>query len=208
MRQGTRSFPKYGKSYTRSDIMCFKLTDVFTIQIPALPRPTLRELKKKFPWIKAIKRDTSPTKPITLGVGTVLSFQEGWSWEDCASAQKMVDMIFGVEYKKLLVPEHKILLGYQQACWLEEHKDEFPDLTAFRKSHSIDFPGLVISASRYPSLLVASGLIFPHVLSLEVEKGDGFFPCFGREGCDYEGFDWRHFEHGFYDSMCIAVAVG
>ncbi len=184
--------------------MCFKLTNVFSIQIPALPRPTLDELKNKFPWIKGIKRDTSPTKAVILSVGTVLNFYE--NYKDCYFAQKVVGMILGDEYEKLLVPEHDVLLGYQQACWLEEHKDEFPDFMAFRERHSIDFPGLVVSASRHPSFLVSSGLIFPRVLSLKVEKSDGFFPCFGRAGCDYEGFDWRHFDHGFYDTMRIAVA--
>ena len=110
-----------------------RLTDKFTLQIPALPRPTLAELREKFPWIreeKGIERDTSPTDAVTLRLGTVLCEGE--------------DLIGGTEYERRLQPKQDILLGYQQAAWLVAHQDEFPAFMALLGKIYIDFPGLVV----------------------------------------------------------------
>ena len=57
----------------------FRETRELTIQIPALPRPTLEELREQFPWIRekdGIERDTSPTHAVTFRLGTVLGLDD------------------------------------------------------------------------------------------------------------------------------------
>lgn len=106
------------------------------ISIPALPRPTLAELRKKYPWIreeKGIERDTSPIEASILQLGTVLE------------NNKNEDYIDGVEYWRRL-KSMRGLMGYQHALWLLEHQDEYPpDL--FGENISIDFPGLIVVGS-------------------------------------------------------------
>ena len=109
----------------------FRETGELTIDIPALPRPTIAKLQAKFPWIKSIERDTSPTGPVTLKLGTVLRPGE--------------ERINGDEYeRRLLTQKLDIALGYQQWNWVFEHQSEYPDLIAFLGKIYIDFPGLIV----------------------------------------------------------------
>jgi hypothetical protein len=106
-------------------------TGELTINIPALPRPTLAELQAKYNWIRSIERDSSPTEPVTLVLGTVLR-------EDETSA------ISGPEYERRLQSHHVVLLGFQHRQWLLEHQDEIPALRPLLGTVYIDFPGLVV----------------------------------------------------------------
>lgn len=120
----------------------FRDTGELTIQIPALPRPTLAELQKDWSYIKSIERDTSPTEALTLKLATVLREKE--------------NPIGGTEYELRLKPKHGILLGFQHRQWLKEHQSEFPKLMALLGKIYIDFPGLVVVRARgsrvYPYL--------------------------------------------------------
>ena len=113
----------------------FRDTGELALQIPALPRPTLAELREKFSWIRAengIERDTSPTEAVTLRLGTVLRADE--------------KSIGGEEYERRRVSLTG-LHGYQQAAWLVEHQDEFPEVMALLGKVYIDFPGLVVASA-------------------------------------------------------------
>jgi len=106
-------------------------TEKLTIKIPALPRPTLKEIQAVFPWINKIDRDTSPTEASTLQLATVLSEGELSIGDE--------------EYERRRVAMRTtIFLGYQQAVWLVEHQDEFPEFMALGGTIYIDFTGLVI----------------------------------------------------------------
>ncbi|HEX4104586.1 MAG TPA: hypothetical protein VHZ04_03915 [Candidatus Paceibacterota bacterium] len=108
----------------------FRGTGELSIKIPAQAQPSLREIQKRFSWVKKIERDNSPTKELTLKLVTVL--REG---EEC---------IDGNEYERRIAPRQDIILGYQQAVWLEEHQDEFPEFMALLGKVYIDFSGLVV----------------------------------------------------------------
>ena len=100
------------------------------IIIPALPRPTLKELQAKYTWIKKIERDTSETKSVELSLISVLKDGE--------------TSIDGKKYEKRLP---KKLLGFQHLEWLVEHQGEFPELLEQAKKENfwyIDFSGLVV----------------------------------------------------------------
>lgn len=105
-------------------------TGELTIQIPALPRPTLKDIQKKYPWVKSIERDTSPEGPVTLQLATVLRPGE--------------NVIGGTEYERRLAPSQDVSLGYQQWQWLLEHQDEYPVFMALLGKVYIDFPGIVV----------------------------------------------------------------
>ena len=106
-------------------------TGEFSIEIPALPRPTLEQLQAKYSWIKKIDRDISPTGPITLTLATVLGANENSS-------------INGKEYERRLQPSVSRLLGYQHWEWLMEHQNEYPAFMALLGKIYIDFPGIVV----------------------------------------------------------------
>ena len=108
-----------------------RTTNELVIEIPALPRPTLGELQAKYGWIKKIERDTSPTGPVTLVLGTVLPEGE-------------TNSIDGAEYERRLAPKQDVLLGFQHRQWLLEHQAEFPGLMTLLGKVYIDFPGLVV----------------------------------------------------------------
>jgi len=111
----------------------FRDTGELTIQIPALPRPTLVELRAKHSWVKAeggIERDFSPVEPVTLKLGSVLLPNE--------------ERIDGSQYEVRLTPKLNLLLGYQHAVWLVENQDKFPELMKLLGEVYIDFPGLVV----------------------------------------------------------------
>ena len=79
---------------------CFQFTDErCVIQVPALPRLTLEELKARYSWIERIERDDSPVCPVTLRLATVLKSGE--------------DSINGATYERRLVPRRSMLLGLQ-----------------------------------------------------------------------------------------------
>ena len=125
----------------------FRITNELTIEIPALPRPTLEEVQTKFVWIRSIERDTSPIDAVTLTLTTVLQSTEG--------------SISDKEYERRLAPKHDQLLGFQHAVWLVEHQDEFPDLKPLLGKIYIDFPGIVavprLSRRSFPSLYQGDG---------------------------------------------------
>lgn len=103
----------------------------FTIEIPALPRPSLEELRKQYPcWVKSIERDTSPEIPVTLTLATVLR-----------PGEKPID---GTEYERRLAPKWNTLLGIQHWQWLLAHQDEYPSLKPILGKIHIDFPGIVV----------------------------------------------------------------
>lgn len=105
-------------------------TGEFTITLPALPRPSLNELRKQYPGITSIERDTSPETPVTLNLATVLKRGER--------------SIGGTEYERRLGPKQNVLLGFQHWQWLLAHQDEFPALKALLGKVYIDFPGIVV----------------------------------------------------------------
>ncbi|TSC75555.1 MAG: hypothetical protein G01um101430_397 [Parcubacteria group bacterium Gr01-1014_30] len=110
----------------------FRETGELAIQIPALPRLKLAELREKFLWIReeeGIERDVSPTEAVTLRLGTVLRADE--------------ESLDGKEYKRRRASLTG-LHGYQQAAWFVEHQDEFPELMTLLGKIYIDFPGLVV----------------------------------------------------------------
>ena len=108
----------------------FNTIEPLSISIPALPRPTLEELQKRFSWIKSIERDTSPTEAIILNLATVLRPSD--------------DRISGKEYEARINLKLDLILGYQQALWLVEHQDEFPEFMKLLGKIYIDFSGLVV----------------------------------------------------------------
>ena len=102
------------------------------IPIPALPRPTLTELRSKFPWIReenGIERDDSPTEAVVLSLGTVLTPSE--------------KQIGGKEYEGRRLGLAGCL-GYQHGLWLVEHQDEYPAFEALLGQVYIDLTGLVV----------------------------------------------------------------
>ena len=101
-----------------------------SILIPPLPRPTLRELQKDSSRIKSIESDSSPTEAVTLNLAIVLRPSE--------------DHINGKEYEKRIAPKLNLILGYQQAAWLVEHQNEFPEFIKLLGKIYIDFSGLVV----------------------------------------------------------------
>jgi hypothetical protein len=136
----------------------FRETGELSITIPALPRPTFAELRSKHDWIRkenGIERDTSPTEAVTLKLATVLRESEG--------------SINGPEYEKRIAQKLDIILGYQQAVWLVEHQDEFPEFMALLGKVYIDFTGLVVVNA----------------------NGNRHFPYLSQDGKRwYLGWDW------------------
>src|SRR3990167_467424 len=101
-----------------------------TLLIPQLKKPTLKELKKTYPWIKSIESDTSPTQQVSL---EILNLVRG--------GEKHIPC---EEYTKRR--EGLPLLGYQQATWLVQHQDD-PELAKFKALCGkvyIDFPALTV----------------------------------------------------------------
>ena len=115
---------------------CFQFTDErCVIQVPALPRPTLEELKARYSWIERIERDDSPVCPVTLRLATVLKSGE--------------DSINGATYERRLVPRHSMLLGLQHRDWLVANQNNLPEptrtaLKALLGKIYLDFPGLIV----------------------------------------------------------------
>jgi len=106
-------------------------TGELTIEIPALPRPTLKEIQKKYSWIRSIERDTSPERPVTLKLATVLCPDQTGS-------------ISGTEYERRIAPSLDVALGYQHWQWLLEHQNAHPAFMALLGKLYIDFPGIIV----------------------------------------------------------------
>lgn len=101
------------------------------IQIPALPKPTLEELRKRELMMedREIERDSSPTDPVMLKLGVVLLPIE--------------QNIEGTHYE-WRCEKFNTLLGWQHAKWLETHQQELPALMNLPAEVEIHFPGLVV----------------------------------------------------------------
>lgn len=113
----------------------FQFTDELTIEIPALPRSTLEELKERYPWIAKIERDDSPEGPVTLRLATVLKSGE--------------DSVDGATYERRRAPKRGLLLGLQHRDWLLKNQDELPEparaaLRALLGKVYLDFPGISV----------------------------------------------------------------
>ncbi|MBI2888558.1 MAG: hypothetical protein HYY10_01405 [Candidatus Liptonbacteria bacterium] len=112
-------------------------TDELTIQIPGLPRPTLEELREKFPGIKVeggIERDGSLIKAGMFKLGTVLLPDE-------MEEQRTIS---GRAFESRIVAKRDALYGYQHGVWIVEHQDEFPALKLLLGKVYILLPGLVV----------------------------------------------------------------
>lgn len=110
----------------------FRETGEVSIQIPALPRPTLSDLQAKHSLVRSIKKDDSPEEPVMLHLGTLLRQGE--------------ERINGEEYEKRRLSLAE-MLGYQHAEWLVQHQDAFPALKALLGKVYIDFPGIVVAGA-------------------------------------------------------------
>lgn len=115
------------------EVSFFRRMEDLTIQIPALPRPTLAALQKEFTWTKGIESDISPTEAVTMELATILRPNE--------------EAIGGREYERRL--GQTSYLGFQHALWFVEHQDD-PKLKKFKalcEKICIDFPGLKVVGS-------------------------------------------------------------
>jgi hypothetical protein len=106
-----------------------------TIEIPALKRPTLEELRGRESWIRAengIECDTSTEEPVILRLGTVLRPDE--------------PQIDGAEYERRMINVPS--LGLQHSDYLIAHQDDdtpgFIALRALKGKIYVDFRGLVV----------------------------------------------------------------
>ena len=108
----------------------FHVTGELMIQIPALARPTLEELRKDYSFIRSIERDTSPTDAVTLNLATILRSNE--------------ERVKGEEYERRIAQKLDLILGFQQAVWLVKNQDKFPDFMAPLGKIYIDFSGIVV----------------------------------------------------------------
>lgn len=111
------------------------VTGELNIRIPALPRPTLSQLRAKNELIMRIDRDVSPdNEPVILRLATVLCDEDG-------------DSISGEEYQRRLMLSTSRFPGYQQCAWLMAHQND-PELRALFGKVFIDFPGLTTISNR------------------------------------------------------------
>ncbi|MBI3589536.1 MAG: hypothetical protein HY093_03975 [Candidatus Liptonbacteria bacterium] len=108
----------------------FLNTNEPSIPIPALPRLSLAEIQTKFPWVKSIERDTSPTEAGTLNLATILRPDE--------------NQVAGAEYERRIAPNFNSLYGLQQGLWLVDHQDEHPAFKALLGKIYINLSGLVV----------------------------------------------------------------
>ena len=145
----------------------FVTTESCSITIPALAQPTLDTLRSKYSFIKSIERDTSPVEAVILNLGTVLTTDE--------------NSISGSKYESRIMPLPT--LGYQQATWLVEHQDEFPEFMTLLGKVYIDFPGLVVLSA----------------------DGDRDIPCLGQDGRRW-GLVWHWIGRAFNRRGRVAVS--
>src|SRR3989338_4965628 len=107
----------------------FLETGEFTVGIPALPQPTLADIQAEWHNIKAIESDASPTKAVTLRLGTVLRPDE--------------ISITGPEYERRLRTVSGCW-GLQQGLWLRDHQDDHPAFKALIGQVYIDLTALFV----------------------------------------------------------------
>src|SRR3989338_2992118 len=107
----------------------FLETGEFTVGIPALPQPTLADIQAEWHNIKAIESDASPTKAVTLRLGTVLRPDE--------------ISITGPEYERRLRTVSGCW-GLQQGLWLRDHQDDHPAFKALIGQIYIDLTALIV----------------------------------------------------------------
>lgn len=110
-----------------------RISSELNIRIPALPRPTIEELRKRYPSIResnGIEKDVSPTEEVILHLGSVMRDGE--------------KTISGDEYERRLQSEQFMLLGYQHAKWLVNCQTDHPAFMALLSKVYIDFPGIVV----------------------------------------------------------------
>jgi hypothetical protein len=128
-----------------------RITDKLEIEIPALARPTIEEIREKYPWIRSIKYDNSPVKPVTLVLGTVA--RSGEIFTTVTEHQERLRSVNGI-------------LGYQHAVWILANKDKFLDgdywcsfSKEFRFKIYMEFSGIRVIGNggftneRYPCLV-------------------------------------------------------
>ncbi|MFH0806583.1 MAG: hypothetical protein V1885_02570 [Candidatus Brennerbacteria bacterium] len=130
-------FVKNGYCVQIQVVDVFRDTGELSIPIPALARPTLAELRAKFPGIRAeggIERDDSLVEARTLNLGTVLLPDE-------VEENKSIS---GRAFESRLLPKRDVLYGYQHGAWIVEHQDEFPALKPLLGKVYILLPGLVV----------------------------------------------------------------
>lgn len=151
------------------DKYCFRLiNNEVVIEIPALKRPTLGQLRREHSWIRSIERDDSTEEAVTLRLATLV--------KSCESA------ISGATYERRLEKQRAEgrLLGYQHLQYLLEMQTKYPALMALLgKNVYIDFPGLVVvykSRSRRVPCVIDDGKQFG---GLWHWLDDGFF-SYGR----------------------------
>lgn len=129
----------------------FRETGEFTLKIPALPRPTLNELRAReiFHSIESID-DTSPIEAITFKLGTVFDVGEK-------------SPINSREYRFRIATMSDATLGFQHATWLVGNQDKFPEFMALAgEIYIIDFLGLRVCTDSgddraFPILRAANG---------------------------------------------------
>lgn len=120
-------------------------TGELSIQLPALQPPTLEELSKEAGYclFNGIERSTSPTRPVTLKLGTILRADE--------------EPVDESECDMRLVGKEGLELGYQHGAWIEKHQDAFPQLMAVPDgAFHIRFRGFVpVYSSRRESAILS-----------------------------------------------------
>jgi len=118
-----------------ADVNGFRETGEVAIEIPALPRPTLGQLQKMYPWTESIERDVSPEGPVTLKLGTVFHLDE--KFIDSKEFERRLSTLSGA-------------LGFQHAWWLMEHGHNYPAFMLFPKDTYFYFPGIVTMSDYAP----------------------------------------------------------
>lgn len=162
----------------RGDKDCFRLTDdEVVIEIPALKRPTLKEVQKSWDWVRSIESDNSTEDAVTLRLATVLK-----------STESRID---GATYERRTAKLRTDgrLLGFQHRKWLLENqsKIEGPKARAALKALLgkvyIDFSGIIVVR----------------------DDGSRVVPCVGNGGGQWCG-TWNDLAYDFNDSGRIAVS--
>lgn len=115
-------------------------TEMATIEIPALKRPTPEELAARFDWFRSVERDTSLEEAVSLS-WVLQSYEDpsepvslGWHWRELASG-----------------------LGFQHREWLFEHRYEHPEIMRLFRLRHVEFQGLIVNFADwsrcYPALI-------------------------------------------------------
>lgn len=104
-------------------------TGELAVEIPALRRPTLQQIRKRYPWIGSIERDDSPEGPVTLKLATFLLDEE---------------RIDGSEFERRLVLHPDVLLGLQHVDWFLKRQREYPAFMKLLRNIYVEFPGIVL----------------------------------------------------------------